>query len=103
MIRLGDCCTMDGIIDGKPARDDRGSLTAQQRVNVNVNFPDGIISTVCVVVQHCDLQWLILQVLIINLDSTRRRWKEDKGEQKYECKMLEMLKFNAIHPHCVMH
>lgn len=63
---------MDGIIDGKPARDDRGSLTAQQRVNVNVNFPYGIICTISVMVQHCDLQRLILQVLIINLDAKRK-------------------------------
>lgn len=70
---------MDGIIDGKPSRDDRGSLTAQQRVNVNVNFPYGIISAVSVVVQHCDLQWFILQVLIINLDSKRRAGIEDRG------------------------
>lgn len=82
MVQLLYFCTVDGIIDGKPARDDRGSLTAQQRVNVNVNFPYGIISTVSVVVQHCDLQWLILQVLIFNLDSKRRRGKEDKGEQR---------------------
>lgn len=74
---------MDGIIDGKPARDDRGSLIAQQWINVNVNFPYGIISAVGVVVQHCDLQWLILQVLIINLDNKRRRRKEDtRGAEK---------------------
>lgn len=58
---------MNGIIDGKPAWDDRGSLAAQKWVNVYVNFPYGIISTVGVMVQHCDLQRLILQVLIINL------------------------------------
>lgn len=70
-------CTVDGIIDGKPARNDRGSLTAQQRVNVNVNFPYGIISTVCVVIQHCDLQRLILQVLVINL----ARKKKERGKK----------------------
>lgn len=52
--------TMDGVIDGKPAGDDRGSLTAQQWVNVNVNLPYRIISTVRVMVQHCDLQRFIL-------------------------------------------
>ncbi len=67
VVRLVHSCTVDGIIDGKPARDDRCSLAAQQRVNVNVNFPYGIISTVSVVVQHCDLQRFILQVLVINL------------------------------------
>lgn len=66
---------MDGIIDGKPARDDRGSLTVQQRVNVNVNFPYSVISTVGVVVQDCDLQWFILQIFIINLH------KEEKGQR----------------------
>lgn len=70
-------CTVDGIIDGKPARNDRGSLTAQQRVNVNVNFPYGIISTVCVVIQHCDLQRLILQVLVIDLS----RKKKERGKK----------------------
>lgn len=84
MVRLVYSCTVNGIIYGKPARDDRGSLTTQQRVDVNVNFPYGIISTVSVVVQHCDLQWLILQVLIINLDSKRRGGIEDKGEQRQE-------------------
>lgn len=76
IVVLLDSCTMDSIIDGKPARDDRCSLTAQQWVNVNVNFPYGIISTVSVVVQHCDLQWLILQVFVINLDIQGRRMKE---------------------------
>lgn len=46
---------MDSIIDGKPARNDRGSLTAQEWVDVNVDFPYGIISTVGVMVQNCDL------------------------------------------------
>ena len=55
MVQLVFFRTVDGIIDGKPARDDRGSFTAQQRVNVNVNFPYGIISTVSVMVQHRDL------------------------------------------------
>ncbi len=82
---------MDGIIDGKPARDDRGSLTAQQWVDVNVNFPYGIIRTVSVMIQHCDLQWLILQVLIINLD-TKRRWKKDKRKQRQQ--RLGMLKLH---------
>lgn len=77
MVKLVYSCTVDGIIDGEPARDDRGSLIAQQRVNVYVNFPYGIISTVSVVVQHGDLQWLILQVLIIDLHS-KRRGKDDK-------------------------
>lgn len=58
---------MDGIIDGEPARDDRGSLTAQERVDVDVNLPYGVIGTVGVMVQHCDLQRFILQVLVINL------------------------------------
>lgn len=71
MVRLVHFCTMDCIIDGKPARDDRGRLTAQQWVNVNVNFPYGIVSTVSIVVQNCDLQWLILQILIINLHAAR--------------------------------
>lgn len=65
-----DFCTVDSIINGKPARDDRGSLTAQQRVDVNVDFSYGIISTVSIMVQHCHLQWLILQVLIVNLYRT---------------------------------
>ena len=77
VVLQADYCTMDSIIDGKPAGYDRGSLTAQQRVNVNVNFPYGIISTVSVVVQHCDLQWLVLQVLVVNLDIQGRRRKED--------------------------
>lgn len=81
MVRLVYSRTVDGIIDGKPARDDRGSLTAQQRVNVNVNFPYGIVSTVSVVVQHCNLQWFILQVLIINLHGKRGRGKADEEEQ----------------------
>lgn len=63
---------MNGIIDGKPARDDRGSLAAQKWVNVYVNFPYGIISTVGVMVQHCDLQRLILQVLIVNLTARNK-------------------------------
>lgn len=63
---------MNGIIDGKPAWDDRGSLAAQEWVNVYVNFSYGIISTVGVMVQHCDLQWLILQVLIINLTARNK-------------------------------
>lgn len=75
---------MDSIIDGKPAGDDRRSLTAQQRVNVNVNFPYGIVSTVCVMVQHCDLQWFILQIFIINLESNRRRGKDNKRQEKYK-------------------
>lgn len=72
---------MDGIIDGKPAWDDRGSLAAQERVNVYVNFPYGIISTVGVMVQHCDLQRLILQVLIINL-TTRNKGFGDVTKSK---------------------
>lgn len=58
---------MDRVIDGKPAGDDRGRLTAQQRVNVNINLPYGVVSAVRVMVQNCDLQWLVLQVLIIHL------------------------------------
>lgn len=46
---------MDSIINGKPARNDRGSLTAQQWVDVNVDFPYGVISTVSVMVQNRDL------------------------------------------------
>lgn len=75
MMRQLYSCTMDRVIDRKPARDDRSSLSAKQRVNVNVNFPYSIISTVSIMVEYCDLQWLILQVLIINLDS-----KRGKGE-----------------------
>lgn len=74
---LADCYTMDGIIDGKPARDDRSSLTVKQWINVNVNFPYGIISTVSVVVQYCDLQWLILQVLIIDLQTARHEEEQE--------------------------
>lgn len=59
--------TVYGIVDGEPAGDDRGSLAAQERVDVDVNLPDGVIGTVGVVVQHCDLQRLVLQVLIVNL------------------------------------
>lgn len=62
---------MNGVIDGKPAGDDGGGLTAQQRVDVDVNLPDGVVCAVCVVVQHSDLQRLILQVLIINLHIDR--------------------------------
>lgn len=64
--------TMDGIVDGEPAGDDRGSLAAQERVDVDVNLPYGVIGTVGVVVQHCNLQRLILQVLVINLAA--RNW-----------------------------
>lgn len=59
--------TMDGIVDGEPARDDRGGLAAQEWVDVDVNLPDCVIGTVGVMVQHCDLQRLILQVLVVNL------------------------------------
>lgn len=59
--------TVDGVVDGKPARDDRGRLAAQERVYVDVNFPYGVIRTVGVMVQHCDLQRLILQVLVVDL------------------------------------
>lgn len=48
-------CTMDSVIDGKPARNNRGSLTAQQWVDVNVDLPYGIIGTVCVMIQNRDL------------------------------------------------
>lgn len=65
--------TVDGIVDGKPARNDGGSLAAQKRVYVDVNFPDGIVSTVGVVVQHCDLQRLILQVLVIHLTAKKKK------------------------------
>lgn len=58
---------MDGIVDGEPAGDDRGGLAAQERVDVDVNLPYGVVGTVGVVVQHRDLQRLILQVLVINL------------------------------------
>lgn len=71
---------MNGVVDGKPARDDRSRFCAQQRVNVNVNFPYGIVSAVSVVVQYCDLQRLILQVLIVNLDNTRRRRAKKRRE-----------------------
>lgn len=46
---------MDSVIDGKPARNNRGSLTAQQWVDVNVDLPYGIIGTVCVMIQNRDL------------------------------------------------
>lgn len=55
MMRKMYSCTMDRVIDRKPARDDRGSLSAKQRVNVNVNLPYGIISTVGIMVEYCDL------------------------------------------------
>ena len=58
---------MDCVVDWEPARDDGGCLAAEQGVDVDVHFPYGVVSTVCIVVQDCDLQWLILQVLIINL------------------------------------
>lgn len=73
--------TMDGVIDGEPARDDGGSLIAQQRVDVNVNLPYGIISAVRVVVQHSDLQWLILQVLIIYLKTREEREGMREGDK----------------------
>ena len=61
---------MYGVVDGEPARDDSGSFAAQQRVDVNVNLPYGIVGTVRVVVQHRDLQGLVLQVFVVNL----KRW-----------------------------
>lgn len=72
---------MDSIIDGEPARDDRGSLAAQQRVDVDVDLPYGVISTVSVMVQNRDLQGLILQVLILDLEGKRN--KEAKVNQRY--------------------
>lgn len=90
MVRSVDSPTMDGVIDGEPAWDDRGSLSAQQRVDVNVNLPYGIVSTVSVMVQHSDLQRLILQVLIINLErgrewekETSKTVKEETGAEKW--------------------
>lgn len=62
---------MDGIINGKPAGDDRGGLRIQKWVDVDINFPDGVISAVSVMVQHCDLQRLVLQVLIVNLQTKK--------------------------------
>lgn len=59
--------TVDGVVDGEPAGDDRGSLAAQERVDVDVNLPYGVIGTVGVMVQHRDLQRLILQVLVVDL------------------------------------
>ena len=61
---------MYGVVDGETARDDSGSFAAQQRVDVNVNLPYGIVGTVRVVVQHRDLQGLVLQVFVVNL----KRW-----------------------------
>lgn len=88
-------CTVDSIINGKPARDDRGSLTAQQRVDVNVDFSYGIISTVSIMVQHRHLQWLILQVLIVNLHRPEGNWRQRAAEKR----AYEML----LNWHCNSH
>lgn len=47
--------TMDGVVDGKPAGDDGGSFTAEQRVDVDVHLPYGIVRTVRVMIQYRDL------------------------------------------------
>lgn len=103
IVRKVDSCTMNGIIDGKPARDDRGSLTAQQRVNVNVNFPYGIVRTVRIMVQDSDLQRFILQVFIINLGRRRRIRKQVGAEMVcYVYVSLIISEFKAINPHQLM-
>ena len=43
---------MHGVIDGKPTTDDIGQITSQQWGQVNVDFANGVMSTVCVVVEH---------------------------------------------------
>jgi len=45
---------MHGVIDRKPAGDDRGTLLNQQWVEVDVHFSYGIMGTVGVMVQHSD-------------------------------------------------
>ena len=41
---------MHGVIDGKPTTDDTGQIISQQRGQVDVDFANGIMSAVCVVV-----------------------------------------------------
>ena len=43
---------MHGVIDGKPTTDDIGQITSQQWGQVNVDFANGVMSAVCVVVEH---------------------------------------------------
>lgn len=47
--------TVNGVVDGKPAGDDGGGFTAEQRVDVDVHLPDGVVRTVRVMIQNCDL------------------------------------------------
>lgn len=46
---------MNGVVDGKPAGDDGGGFTAEQRVDVDVHLPYSIVRTVRVVIQDRDL------------------------------------------------
>ena len=57
------------VINREPARDDCGRLATEQWVDVDVDFANGIVGTVCVMIQHRDLQRFILQVFIIHLFS----------------------------------
>ena len=41
---------MHGVVDREPATDDLERVLGQQRIEVNINLADGIISTVCVMV-----------------------------------------------------
>jgi hypothetical protein len=59
--------TMHGVVDGEPSTDDVRRVAGEEWCEVDVHFADGIVCTVGVIVQHSNVQRLVLKDLIINL------------------------------------
>lgn len=61
---------LDCVIDGNPATHAAARIfLEQQRAEAEADLPDGIVSTVHVIIHHSDCQWLVLYLQVINLEA----------------------------------
>ena len=86
--------TVHRIVDGEPPRYGVVRVVRQQRVDVDVDLADGVVRAVGVVVEHADLQRLVLELLVAHLAE-----EEEEEEDRLNDRASEVASGNTVMHH----